>query len=127
MERSSFSRLVIANAVVLGLLAITPALAEMKVVIKRFGAYALSDTKHLGWAYNQPTEREAVDGAIRSCGGAAKGCKVVMKAEANCVAYAESFSNGYWIGTAGADNLETARKMALDFCGENAAQKTCKL
>jgi hypothetical protein len=117
----------IATLVVLGLAFSSPAGADLKVASPHFAAYAINDEKRMGAAFRHRNQNEASQAAIRVCGGAKAGCRIIMEIHAKCIAFAESFQNGYWIGTAGAPDLARAQELARNFCAENAPRKTCKI
>lgn len=76
--------------------------------------------------------------AIAGCGGFAKGCKVVMKADGDCMAFAEASSSQgyyYWVGYTTAQNayarqseIKRVSDMVMGWCTSNkAGGSLCKV
>ena len=84
-------------AVAFGLVLPTSVEAELKVTPSNFAAYVLDDKKALSSSFHHRNQNEANQAAMRACGSAANGCKIIMQVDAKCIAFAESFQNGHWM------------------------------
>ena len=80
------------------------------------GALAIDGNhgKRYGFSYDYPDTRQAVQRALRECGS---GCRVVLKFETGCGAYAIDQAAGSSVyGWATSSSKSTAQSNALDEC-----------
>jgi hypothetical protein len=90
-----------------------------------WAAVAADGQGRWGFAVGMQSEADARSGALGGCGSAS--CKIEGIAQAECIAYAESRSGGYWYGL-GVDHTKwLVQSVAQGGCSKGAPAGTCKL
>ncbi len=92
----------------------------------RYAAVAVAEqSRHYGFAYNQPTRALAYKLAMEQCIERAKARDCLVRLwSTSCLAFARSTENGSW-GADWAENPRTAGKGAMAACGQYST--TCRV
>ena len=80
-----------------------------------------------GYAIHQATEQQARTNSVAGCGPSTAGCTVKAIAQAQCFAYAEDRSGGYWYGIGIYSDESNAIRVALEGCGGKPSVRACKV
>ena len=78
-----------------------------------------------GFAVGLATQTAARTAALNGCGIAA--CQIQRIAQANCIAYAESRTNGYWFGLSVDQTAQRVNDVAMSGCTRGAPPGTCRI
>jgi hypothetical protein len=92
-----------------------------------WSAVAFNGSGRWGFAVGQPSSGDASSKAVAGCGGAGFGCKVGLVAQAPCIAYVESRTNGYWFGFSVDQSQSRVESVATGGCSSGAPSGTCQL
>ena len=96
-----------------------------KAPAKKWAAIAIDGKGAWGYAYGKPTRPDAVKGALNGCGKPT--CKLELAGQAQCVAFVDSRSGGYWYGTGFGPSEEKAIATAKRGCAAKAPADSCRV